>query len=99
MGAGIEKEVWEEAYERLTSRRTEDIDMPKCAKSIKFPTFLAQVHDDVMTKPYDVQAVYDNIPVEDKKLFWIEGTTIRTECYRYFANNTSQVIEWFDSHM
>ena len=51
------------------------------------------------TKPYDVQAVYDNIPVDDKKLFWIEGTTVRTEAYRYFSNDPVQVIEWFDSHM
>lgn len=98
MGAGIDKDTWEESYERLTSRRSEDIDMPTCAKSITFPTYLAQVRDDVMTKPYDVQAVYDNISVKDKELFWIEGTTVRTECYRHFANNPAQIVAWFDKH-
>ena len=84
-GAGIEKEAWEAAYERLTSRRTSDIDMPKCAKSITFPTFLVQIRGDFTTKPYDMQAVYDNLPVEDKKLLWIEeGKVIRTEAYKYF---------------
>ena len=58
-----------------------------------------QVHDDLMTKPYDMEAIYDAIPFEDKKLHWIEGTNIRTECYRQFAEDSSLVIEWFDSHM
>lgn len=97
--AGIPGETWEAEYEKLTSLRTSDIDMPKCARSISFPTLLVQVHDDLMTKPYDVQAVYDSIPVEGKKLFWIEGTNIRTDAYRYFPNDSSMVIEWFDEHM
>lgn len=97
--AGIPGDVWEAEYEKLTSLRTSDIDMPKAAKAITFPTFVVQVHDDFVTKPYDIQAVYDAIPVEDKKLFWIEGTNIRTECYRYFPNDPTMVLEWFDSHM
>jgi pimeloyl-ACP methyl ester carboxylesterase len=96
--AGISQTAWEAAYEALTSRRTEDIDMPKCARSIRFPTFLVQVRDDVMTKPYDIQAVFDTLPVEDKKLFWIEGTTVRTEAYRYFVRDPAPVLEWFDAH-
>lgn len=101
VGAGVENgiELWGAAYEKLTSRRVSDIDMPECAKSITFPTFVVQVHNDAVTKPYDIQAVYDNIPVEDKKLFWIEGTTVRTEAYRYFPEHPEQVIEWFDTHM
>lgn len=99
-GAGIEKEVWEAAYEKLTSRRTSDIDMPKSAKSITFPTFLVQIRGDYSTKPYDMQAVYDNLPVEDKKLLWIdEGKVIRTEAYKYFPENPTPVVEWFDRHM
>lgn len=96
--AGISKEGWEHAYERLTSRRTEDIDMPDCAKAITFPTFVAQVRDDAMTKPYDVQAVYDTLSNDDKELFWIDGTTVRTEAYRYFSNDPSRIIAWFDAH-
>lgn len=99
VGAGITKEAWETAYEKLTSRRTSDIDMQDCAKSIRFPTFLVQVKDDTTTKPYDIQAIYDNIVVDDKKLFWIEGTTIRTEAYRHFPNDPTQVLNWFGAHM
>jgi uncharacterized protein len=39
------------------------------------PTFLYGVHDDVLTDPSDLQAMYDNIPIAEKKLQWIEGTT------------------------
>ncbi|MBC8230053.1 alpha/beta hydrolase, partial [bacterium] len=69
------------------------------AKSIKIPTFVIQVRDDMMTKPSDVQAIYDNIPVEDKKLFWIEGATLRYHGYTYFSENPEQMIEWYDLHM
>ena len=97
--AGIPGEVWEAEYEKLSSLRTSDIDMPRAARAITFPTFVVQVHDDFVTKPYDMEAVYDAIPVEDKKLFWIEGTNIRTDAYRYFPNDPTMVIDWFDAHM
>jgi uncharacterized protein len=69
------------------------------AKSVRVPTFIIQVHDDVLTKPSDVQQIFDNIPVKDKKLFWIEGTTRRWDGYNYFPENPKQMIDWFDSHM
>jgi hypothetical protein len=36
------------------------------AKNVCIPTFLYQVHDDVLTDPSDVQTMFDNIPVADK---------------------------------
>ena len=47
------------------------------ARNVRVPAFLYQVHDDVLTEPGDVQAMFDNIPVADKKLAWIHGTTRR----------------------
>ena len=41
------------------------------ARNVRVPTFLYQVHDDVLTEPGDVQTMFDNIPVADKKLQWI----------------------------
>ena len=38
------------------------------AKSVRVPTFLYGVHDDVLTDPSDLQAMYDNIPIAEKKL-------------------------------
>ncbi len=97
--AGIPKEVWESAYERLTSIRTSDIDMPEFAKSVAFPTLLVQSRADVTTKPSDVQAMFDNIQNADKRLLWIEDSPVRTATYKYFSTDPSKVIEWFDGHM
>jgi len=38
------------------------------AGHVRVPAFLYQVHDDLLTEPGDVQAMFDNIPVADKKL-------------------------------
>lgn len=69
------------------------------AKHVCVPTFLYQVHDDVLTHPSDVQTMFDNISVADKKLFWIEGTTRRWDGYTYFQREPGQMLEWFRSHM
>jgi hypothetical protein len=69
------------------------------AKSVTVPTFIYQVRDDLMTNPSDVQAVYDNIPIDDKKLFWIEGTTRRWDGYLYFQQEPAQMLDWFATHM
>ncbi len=68
------------------------------AKSIHIPTLVAQVHHDTMTRPEDVQAIYDAIPVDDKKLHWIEGTTRRFDGYNYFGEHPEIPIDWFNSH-
>jgi hypothetical protein len=52
-----------------------------------------------LTKPSDVQQIFDNIPANDKKLFWIEGNTRRWDGYDYFPEHPEQMLEWFDAHM
>ena len=69
------------------------------AQHVKVPTFIIQVHDDVWSKPEDVQTTYDLISGEDKKLFWIEGTTRRFDGYNYFGEHPEQMLEWFDKYM
>jgi hypothetical protein len=69
------------------------------AKNVRVPTFLYQVHRDSVTDPSDVQAMYDNIPVADKKLQWIEGTTARWDGYLEFQRRPGPMLEWFDQHM
>lgn len=69
------------------------------AKNVNVPTFLYQVRDDLYTWPDDIQAMYDNIPVAEKKLFWIEGTTRRWDGYTYFQQNPTQMLDWFDRYM
>jgi hypothetical protein len=63
------------------------------------PTFLYQVRDDVYTRPADVQAIHDNMPVADKKLYWIEGTTRCRDGYTYFQREPQQMLAWFNRFM
>lgn len=69
------------------------------AKNVHVPTFLYQVRRDSVTDPSDVQAMYDNIPMADKKLQWIEGTTARWDGYLEFQRRPEPMLEWFDQHM
>lgn len=68
-------------------------------KAVTVPTLVAQVHDDSMTRPDDVQSIYDALPVKDKKLHWIEGTTRRFDGYNYFGVHPEVPIDWFNSHL
>lgn len=68
-------------------------------KSITVPTLVAQVHDDSMTRPDDVQSIYDAIPVKDKELYWIRGTDRRFDGYNFFGVHPEIPIEWFDKHL
>ena len=69
------------------------------AKSVRLPTFLYQVHDDILTEPEDVQAMYDNIPIAEKKLQWIEGTKARWDGYLEFQRRPQPMLDWFDQHV
>lgn len=69
------------------------------ATHVQVPTLLYQVHDDVLTEPDDVQTMFDNLPVEDKELHWIEGTTARWDGYVEFQRRPGPMLEWFDAHM
>lgn len=69
------------------------------APNVKVPTFIIQVHDDPITQPIDVQTTYDLIPGDEKKLFWIQGTTRRFDGYNYFGDHPEQMLEWYDKYM
>jgi uncharacterized protein len=69
------------------------------AKGVLVPAFLYQVRDDVLTVPEDVQTMFDNIPVADKKLQWITGTTKRWDGYLEFQRRPEPMLDWFDRHM
>jgi len=69
------------------------------ARNVSVPTLLYQVHDDVLTDPSDVQTMFDNIPVADKKLLWIQGSTRRWDGYLEFQRRPAPMLEWFDKHM
>ncbi len=81
-----------------TSFGWSDRDNHEWAKSVSVPTLLYQVHDDVLTEPTDVQTQFDNIPVADKSLHWITGTTARWDGYLEFQRRPEPMLAWIDAH-
>lgn len=69
------------------------------AKSVRIPTFLYQVKNDAYTRPSDVQSMYDNMPISEKKLLWIEGTTKRWDGYTFFQRHPNEMLSWFESYI
>jgi len=69
------------------------------AKSVRVPTFIYQVRGDTLTDPSDVQTIFDNIPVGEKKLQWIEGTTARFDGYLEFQRRPQPALDWFEQYM
>jgi len=86
------------AGQLITSFTMDQMSPIEYAKNVHVATFIIQVHDGALTKPSDVQQIFDNIPVNDNKLVWIEGTTRRWDGYNYFPEHPKQMIEWFDTH-
>lgn len=68
----------------------------RAAASIRVPSLLYQVRDDVLTHSSDVQACFDAITIADKELFWIEGSTRRWDGYTYFQNDPSRMLAWLE---
>lgn len=64
--------------------------------AVTVPTLVAQVHDDSMTRPDDVQSIFDAIPVKEKELYWIGGTNRRFDGYNFFGVHREVPIDWFD---
>ena len=55
-----------------------DLSPFSAAASFRAPSLLYQVCDDAMSRPSDVQAMFDAIPDDQvKELFWIRGATRR----------------------
>jgi hypothetical protein len=71
------------------------------ARSVRMPALIYQVRDDLMTRPSDVQAIFDAIPGQDgltKDLSWILGTTRRWDGYLHFQRDPSHVLGWLAQH-
>jgi uncharacterized protein len=77
----------------------DDMSPLRAIDSVRVPTLLYQVRDDVMTRAEDVRSMYDAIPIQDKRLLWIEGTTRRWDGYTYFQREPKVVLDWLDEHL
>jgi pimeloyl-ACP methyl ester carboxylesterase len=86
-------------YQKMTGFRVEDHDMRGYVKSVKLPTLMLQVRNDMNSRASDIQEMYDNLPVKDKELIWVEDTPWRFHGYTYFSDHPEQMVEWYDTHM
>ena len=90
---------FEKHYREIWGFRIEDSSPQKDAPFVTMPTLVVQVREDAFTyAEEDVQAIYDAIPVSDKDLLWIEGTTQRFRGYQHFSEHPEQMLAWYDAH-
>lgn len=87
--------AFEQKYRELWGYRIEDSSPIIDAAAVTIPTLVTQVKDDSFTFSDDVQQIFDAIPVEQKKLYWIEGTKQRFRGYTYHTENPKQMIDWY----
>lgn len=92
-------EAFEPIYNNLTGLTVEDHNIIPKVKHINLPTFFLQVRNDMNSRWTDVQEMYDNTPMEDKKIHYIEDTPWRFKGYTYFSEHPEAMIDWFDQHM
>lgn len=100
MGLGDFYNEFCEEIEKNIGVKLEDMTPHKHVANLKIPTFIVQNKDDAWTVPDDIQTTFDLIPIEEKKLFWIEkGDTRRFVGYNYLGENPKMMIEWFNKYM
>jgi esterase/lipase len=92
-------QVFEPIYNGITGLTVEDHNIIPKFKNVHIPTFFFQVRDDSNSRWTDVQEMFDNTPVEDKKIVFMEGTPLRFKGYNYFSEQPEEMVEWFDTHM
>lgn len=83
----------------ITSRTLDEMSPVAAARSVTTPTFMYQVRDDVLTRPSDVQSIFDAVAAEKKQLLWIQETTKRWDGYCFFQRKPAQPLAWFAKHM
>lgn len=83
----------------INSLRLAEMSPVPFAKHVRVPTLLYQVRDDAMTRPSDIQDMFDNIPIAEKELIWIEGTKSRWDGYLHFQRSPERMLDWFARFM
>jgi uncharacterized protein len=91
--------MFDEAILKRTGFHIDELSPITHANAVTVPTLMVQVRNDVLTKPSDVQTIYDNISAKDKRLFWIEGTTRRFDGYNYFGAHPELMLDFFNAHV
>jgi pimeloyl-ACP methyl ester carboxylesterase len=100
--AGVSRDHLDALDERIVLRTglsLADRDTRDWARHVTVPTLLYQVRDDVLTEPHDVQTMFDNIPVADKALRWVDDSTARWDGYLEFQRRPEPMLAWFHDHL
>ncbi|MEM9775499.1 MAG: alpha/beta hydrolase [Chloroflexota bacterium] len=92
-------EVFEPIYNGLTGLTVADHNIIPTAAKINVPTYFLQVRNDTNSRWTDVQEMFELVPVEDKKIEYVEDTPWRFAGYNYFSDHPESMVEWFDAHM
>ncbi|WP_461537024.1 alpha/beta hydrolase family protein [Spongorhabdus nitratireducens] len=90
---------FEALYVQTSGYDLDDHDMRKHISSVTMPTMLVQVRGDVSIDVSYIEDIYKALPVEDKTMFWIEGSVLRFDAYKYFSEKPAAMINWFNQHM
>ena len=100
-GIGEFVDLVDEEQQRLGTFPMDKMTPHPYAANVQVPTYIIQVRDDLWTRPEDVQTTFDRLtlPEDDKRLFWVEDTTMRFDGYNYFGENPESMVEWFDKYM
>ena len=90
--------AFEGIYNSISGLHIADHNIIPKAANINTPVYFFQVRDDTNSRWTDVQEMHDLVPVEDKKIEYLEGTPWRFAGYNYFSEHPESMVEWFDSH-
>ncbi len=99
MGLDEHVDIVEQELMTINSFRLDEMSPIPFARHVRIPTLLYQVKDDALTRPDDIQGMFDNIPIPEKELIWIEGTSSRWDGYLYFQRKPERMIAWFNQYM
>ena len=69
------------------------------APSVMVPTLTYGVRADAVTRPSDLEAIFEAIGTDHKSLFWIENTTRRWDGYMWFQRHPERILAWFEKYM
>ena len=99
---GVDVEAGLKEFEPINKEKTglsfADHFMNPLIKSVKLPTLMLQVRNDMNSRASDIQTMFDDLEMEDKKLIWVEDTPWRFRGYTYFSEHPEEMVAWYDAH-
>lgn len=69
------------------------------APAVVIPTLTYGVREDAITRPADLEAIFEAIGTNEKDLFWIDDTTRRWDGYMWFQRHPERILAWFAQYM